>query len=340
MRSGSGVFSRSVLDLDCVAEAARIERHLSELVLRAARRRGVVLGISGGIDSSVTAALCVRALGPERVVGLMTPERESSADSERLAMVLATHLGIETAREDITGILDAAGCYRRRDEAVRSVVRDYGPGHTSKIVLPPLSPQSPYRIFSVVVNAPDGTQLRKRLTYRAYTEIVAASNFKQRVRKMMEYYHAERRSFVVAGTPNRLEYDQGFFVKLGDGAADVKPIAHLYKTHVYQLAAYLNIPDEIRERPPTTDTYSLSQSQEEFFFSVPYETLDLCMFGKDNGISAADISTAVGLSEPQVHSVLDDIDSKRVAAGYLHMPPNVLREADGAGLALPLLRRE
>ncbi len=329
------VFSRSILDLDCAAETARIEQHVRAAVVSAAKKRGVVLG---GIDSSVTAALCARALGPDRLIGLLTPERESSEDAERLAMVLANHLGIQTVREDITGILEQAGCYRRRDDAIRSVVPSYGPGYTSKIVLPPLGPETPYRIFSVVVRAPDGTETRTRLTYHTYNEIVAASNFKQRVRKMVEYYHAERRMYAVVGTPNRLEYDQGFFVKLGDGAADIKPIAHLYKSHVYQLAEYLDVPREIRQRPPTTDTYSMSQSQEEFFFSVPYDTLDLCMFGKDRGISAADISTVVNLPEDRVQSVLEDIDAKRLAARYLHMPPSVLTDPEDRGLAQPLMR--
>src|SRR5947207_2718078 len=127
------------------------------------------------------------------------------------------------------------------------------------------------RLYSIVIMAPDGTETKHRLTPESYLGIVAATNFKQRVRKMLEYYHADRLNYVVSGTPNRLEYDQGFFVKLGDGTADVKPIAHLYKSQVYQLAEYLGIPEGVRSRPPTTDTYSLPQGQDEFYFSLPYQ---------------------------------------------------------------------
>ena len=137
---------------------------------------------------------------------------------------------------------------------------------------------------------------------------------------MLEYYHADRLNFGVAGTPNRLEYDQGFFVKLGDGAADVKPIAHLYKTQVYQLAEYLEIPDEIIKRPPTTDTYSLPQGQDEFYFAVPYDKMDLCLYGKNNGISPEDVAEAGGLTTDQVQYIYGDIDRKRSTTRYLHLP--------------------
>ena len=156
---------------------------------------------------------------------------------------------------------------------------------------------------------------------KAYLEVVAATNFKQRTRKMLEYYHADRLNYAVAGTPNRLEYDQGFFVKLGDGAADVKPIAHLYKTQVYQLAEYLEVPPEIRKRPPTTDTYSMPQGQDEFYFSLPYDRMDLCLYGKNNGISTATVAGCLGLTAEQVQSVYDDIDTKRSTTRYLHLPP-------------------
>ncbi len=144
--------------------------------------------------------------------------------------MLADSLGIDSMLEEISPMLEAAGCYQRRDDAIRMVCPEYGPGYKSKIVLPSVIDSDSFRLYSVVVEAPDGTQTKHRLTTEAYLGIVAATNFKQRVRKMLEYYHADRLNYVATGTPNRLEYDQGFFVKLGDGAADVKPIAHLYKT--------------------------------------------------------------------------------------------------------------
>jgi len=285
------------------------------------KRKGVVLGLSGGIDSSVAAALCVRALGSERVLGLFMPEAESSPDTTRLAHLLADSLRIRTVLEDISPILKAAGCYQRRDDAIRKVVPEYHDGHKCKIVLPNFLDAPTYPFYSVVVRSPAGVETRARLTAEAFLGIVAASNFKQRTRKMIEYYHADRLNYAVVGTPNRLEYDQGFFVKNGDGAADLKPIAHLYKTQVYQLAKYLNVPHEIQGRQPTTDTYSLDQSQEEFYFAVPYDKMDLCLYARNHGLPAADVADATGLTAEQSERVYQLIDSKRNATRYLHMHP-------------------
>ena len=310
--------SASALRLDAAHEVERITDAVRTAVYSTLKRRGAVIGISGGIDSSVSAALCVRALGPKRVLGLLMPEADSAPESTVLGQLLGASLGIATIVDEITPILDAAGCYSRRDHAIRAVVPEYGPGCKSKIVLPNAAHHDGYSVFSVVVQFADGRQTNTRLTREAYLSILAATNFKQRVRKMMEYHYADRYQYAVIGTPNRLEYDQGFFVKLGDGAADVKPIAHLYKTQVYQLAEYLGIPEEIRRRPPTTDTYSLSQSQEEFFFSIPLDKLDLCLYGVNHGMAAAEVCQATGLTIQQVERVYRDLASKRRVSRYLH----------------------
>ncbi len=296
------------------------------MVYRGLHKRGAVIGLSGGIDSSVTAALCCEALGPERVVGLLMPEADSSEDTMDLSRLVGSFLGVELVLEDITPILEAVGCYQRRDAAIQQVIPSYGPGWRSKIVLPSVLGNDRYSVYSVVAESPDGERVEARLTADAYRGIVAATNFKQRTRKMLEYHHADRRDYAVAGTPNRLEYDQGFFVKLGDGAADVKPIAHLYKSQVFQLAEHLGLPEEIRGRPPTTDTYSLPQSQEEFYFSLPYEQMDLFLFADERGLPPADLVEATGLSLVDVERVLRDIDRKRTATTYLHLPPQLLRE--------------
>lgn len=279
------------------------------------------MGVSGGIDSSVVAALCTYALGKDRVIALFMPEAESAAENLVLGRMLTESLGIAAVTEDIAAILEGAGCYRRRDEAIRSVVPEYGEGYKCKITLPNLLANERYAIFSVVVESPAGETKKVRLPLNAYLGILAASNFKQRTRKMIEYYHADRLNYAVAGTPNRLEYDLGFFVKGGDGAADFKPIAHLYKSQVYQLAEHLGVPEEICRRPPTTDTYSLAQSQEEFYFSMPLEQMDLCLYGKDHGIDAEGMSAIVGLTAEQVNRAYAMIDSKRKMARYLHMRP-------------------
>ncbi len=317
-----------MLRIDPVVETERIASSIRETLATQLKRKGVVLGISGGIDSSVVAALCVQAVGRKRVVGLLMPEADSSEDSVALGVKLAENLGIQSILENITPVLEGAGCYRRRDEAIRRVVPEYGEGYKSKIILPSLLDEAVYAIFSIVVQSPAGDTKKVRLPLDAYRGVVSATNFKQRVRKMLEYYHADRLNFAVAGTPNRLEYDLGFFVKNGDGSADLKPIAHLYKSQVYQLAAYLGVPEEIQRRPPTTDTYSLEQSQEEFYFNMPLAKMDACLYGKNNGISPEDIASVVGFSPEQVARAYSIINSKRRAARYLQLPPILVSDTE------------
>jgi NAD+ synthase len=316
--------SLDALEIDAAEVADEISARLREVIGRSLRRKGAVVGLSGGIDSTVVAALCVRALGRERVLGVFTPESDSAADTLELSRLAASGLGIETVLEDITPVLDAVGCYRRRDEAIRAVIPDYGPGWKSKLALPSLLGTETLRVFFLVAESPEGERVEVRMPAEAYLTVVAATSFKQRTRKMIEYYHADRLNYAVVGTPNRLEYDQGFFVKNGDGAADVKPIAHLYKTQVYQLGEYLGVPAEIQERPPTTDTYSLPQSQEEFYFSLPYEKLDLCLYARNNDVPAAAVAEAVGLDSEDVDRVFADIDAKRRATRYLHLGPQLV----------------
>lgn len=326
----SAEFGMHVLDIDCERETERIAEVLRRY-LQTFRRKGYVVALSGGIDSSVTAALCVRAVGADRVLGLHMPERASAPETLRLSRAVSDTFGFDSVVEEIAATLEAVGCYQRYDEAVRRVVPDYGPGWRSKIVLPSVTQDDALRIYSIVVEDPDGVRSRHRLSTDAYLGVVAATNFKQRVRKMLEYHHADRLNYATTGTPNRLEYDQGFFVKLGDGAADVKPIAHLYKTQVYALAEFLGVPDEIRARPSTTDTYSLEQSQEEFYFSLPHDRMDLCLYARDHRIPLADVADAVGLTTEQVERVLRDIDQKRRSTRYLHEPAVLVEEIAAPG---------
>jgi NAD+ synthase len=316
-------FGPEALAIDVEAEVDRVGRVIREY-LTSTRRKGAVVALSGGIDSSVVAGLCTWALGPGRVFGLHMPEQDSAPETIRLSTSVSDAFGFESAVEDISPILTAVGCYQRRDDAVRKLVPEIGPGYRFKIVLPSVTDSEALRIYSIVVEAPDGTQIRKRLPIESYLSIVAATNFKQRVRKMLEYYHADRLNYVATGTPNRLEYDQGFFVKLGDGSADIKPIAHLYKSQVYAMAEFLGVPLEVRRRPSTTDTYSLPQSQEEFYFSLPYQRMDLCLYGKNIGAPLERIAEATGLTTAQVERVFRDIDQKRKTTQYLHLQPELI----------------
>ena len=289
--------------------------------LKRFRRRGYVIGVSGGIDSSVSLALCIRAIGKERVLSLQMPERHSAKETDTLSNLLIEKSNVNSITEPITGILEAVGFYERYNKSVCDVIPKYGPGWSSKITISNIFEKKGFTFFTLVVQSPTGEIFKKRLPAKIYLEIIAATNFKQRIRKMLEYYHADRINYAVVGTPNRLEYDQGFFVKNGDGSADIKPIAHLYKSQVYALAGHLEIPKEICTRPPTTDTYSMLQGQDEFYFSLPYEQMDICLFGKNNGYTPDAVAEATGLTIEQIIIIFKDIDTKRSTTQYLHTRP-------------------
>jgi NAD+ synthase len=314
-------FSSDILELDAQATIDDITAGIRMQVLGTLKRRGAVIGMSGGIDSSVCAALCKNALGKENVLGVLMPERDSSSESLSLGKILADQLGIRTVVENIAPVLEAVGCYDRQVEAIRKVFPEYGPGWKSKIVLPSILEGDRLNVSRLTVQLPSGEIKSERMPVGAYLQLVAATNFKQRTRKVLEYYHADRLNYAVCGTPNRLEYDQGFFVKGGDGAADIKPIAHLYKTQVYKIGKVLGLPGAIISSTPNTDTFSLPQSQEEFYFALPYEKLDLCLYAYNHGISSETVAPAVGLTPVQVQRVYKDIEAKRRGTRYLQMPP-------------------
>lgn len=313
----------SVLAIDLEAEAERIAQRLREIAARQLHRRGFVVAISGGIDSSACLALAVRALGPQRVFALILPERDSSDDSAVRAGLLAEHLGVRTETFDIAPTLEAIGCYRVRDAAVRNTLPDYGEGWKFKIVIDG-GLEGRINRFVLVAQDPDGAMHEREMALADYLAIVAATNFKQRIRKTLEYFHADRLNYAVIGTPNRLEYDQGFFVKNGDGAADAKPIAHLYKTQVYAMARHLGLPERVCAAIPTTDTYSLQQGQDEFYFALPHASMDLALWGLNHGIAAQRLTAALGLDKAQVEAVYEDIRAKRRSTAYLHSPPQLV----------------
>ena len=309
-----------VLDIDYAAEATRIAAWMVDTLVNKLHRRGVVIAMSGGIDSSACAALAVHALGPKKVFGILLPERDSSSFSLDRGRQLAEHLGIEYKVHDIAPALEGLRCYEERDDAIKQVFPAYGEGWKNKIVIAGGTERG-INFFKLVVQSPAGELHEARLPVREYLQIVAATNFKQRVRKTMDYFHADRLNYAVIGTPNRLEYDQGFFVKNGDGSADLKPIAHLYKTQVYAMARHLGLPDEICSAVPTTDTYTLAQGQDEFYFALPYQQMDIALWSHNHGRSAAELGGALGITEAQAQLVYADIEAKRRATGYLHASP-------------------
>lgn len=317
------IFSKDSIRIDPAAETARIVGELRK-TMRRLRRFGGVVGVSGGIDSAVALALAVRAFGAEKVVAVLMPEKDSSPVSEQLGRELCERYGVAAIKEDLTAALEGCGCYRRRDEAMKVVFPEYDPaaGYRSKIVISSnLLDEGTLNVFSLTIVTPDGHELSKPLPVAQFLQIVAASNYKQRTRMMTVYYHAESRNYAVIGTANRNEHDQGFFVKYGDGGVDIKTIGHLYKTQVYQLAEYLDVTEGIRKRTPTTDTYSAPQDQQEFFYRLPFETMDLLWFAEEHDVSPSEAAKVMGLTERQVARAYEDFKRKRAGTEYLRMPP-------------------
>lgn len=315
-------FDKNSLRIDAATVTEQLCNTIRTQIRSRLHKTGAVIGISGGIDSTVAAALCARALGPERVVGIMMPEKDSSPLSEQLARRLAAQFGFEAIKEDISGGLAGLGCYERRDQAIRSVFPEFDASWSAKITIPTnILEKDTFNFFHLTIMNKSGETKTTRMPLAAYLQVVASSNLKQRLRMTTLYYHAEKRNWAVIGTGNKDEHEQGFFVKYGDGGADLKPIAHLFKIQIYQLAEYLKVPREIIDRTPTTDTYSAEVTQEEFFFGLDFYKMDMLWYALEHEVPAEKAASVLGLTVEQVQHGYANIERKVKATEYLKLPP-------------------
>jgi len=311
-------FDLDILQINPAEETKKVADFVTNQVYKVFRRRGVVVGISGGIDSAVMTAIAVRALGKENVIGLILTEKESNPVSKLYASTYAEALGIEWREIDITPTVESVGCYHWRDEYIKNLIPDYNSDCKYNITLPTdLLDRNAYNFYVLQVKLPDGTIKKKRLNFESFRTITAFASIKIRSRMIHLYWEAERRNLVVAGTTNRTEFILGDFCKYGDGGTDIEALSHLYKDQIYQLAGYLGVPAEIVERTPSPDTFSLPVSDQEFYFRIPFDKLDLLLFAWEHRISSSKTSGVLSLSEDAVNRVFRDFTTKNRATDHL-----------------------
>ena len=324
-------FDPRVLKIDAAAEVQRISAFVAEEARAVLRRSGVVVGLSGGVDSAVMAGIAVQAVGAANVLTLILPERESNPISREYARKQARILGVEAREVDITPTVDAVGGYAWRDEYLKSLVPEYGPGCTYHISLPTdLLERDSYNLYVLRVRLPDGSLKTKRLTPESFRTLTAFASIKIRARMMHLYWESERRGFLVAGTTNRTEQILGDFCKYGDGGTDLEPLAHLYKNQVYQLAEILKVTREIKERVPSPDTFSLPVSDQEFYFRIPFAKLDFLLLAWEHKVSTQEAADVLDLAPAAVDRAFRDFTAKSRATAHLREMPHELRRVSPA----------
>jgi len=318
-------FNLDVLRIDPAQELQRLSQFLVEQVSGIFRRKGIVVGLSGGVDSACIAAIAVHALGKEKVVGLVLPETESNPISSEYATKHAQSLGIEHRQVAITGTVDSVVPYSARDAFIRKLVPEYQPGYKYNITLPTdLLEREALSFYRLQVQMPDDEIKRKRLSPEGFRTITSFANIKIRSRMLHLYAEAERRNLVVAGTTNRTEFLLGDFCKYGDGGTDIEPLSHLYKNQIYQLARHLEIIPEIIDRQPSPDTFSLPVSDQEFFFRIPFEKLDHLLYAWEREIPEDETAGVLNLPPEAVQRAYKDFASKHRATAHLRAMPHTL----------------
>ena len=308
-------FDRNVLEIENIERVIQsLQIFIHEQVNSNFRKRGVVIGISGGIDSAVAVKLCCGAVGKENVLGIILPEKESNPQSQEFAKKYCEKLGIKYEIEDITSILDSSEIYQTREKIVKKYFPDYNQSCKYRIVFSENFDSDGLSIPYLEVNDGNNQIHKIKLSLNDYFTITAATNIKHRIRMTRLYFHAEKNNFLVCGTTNKAEFQQGYFVKYGDGGVDIEPLANLYKTQIYQLGKYLEIPNEIIDRKASPDTWSFGVSDEEFFYSLPYEIVDLVLFAKEKSVTLNDICSTLDLKEEKVKRILNSIERKLQAS--------------------------
>ena len=288
------------------------------------KKKGVVIGLSGGIDSSVIAVLCLKALGSKNVLGVIMPEKESNPESMQFAQNLAKKFDITTNTIDITNVLDSFDVYNIRNFIKKKHYLDFDDRCEYRIVVPQdLIERDGIGFPYLEIKEHDKNILKIKLSYNDYLTMTAATTIKHRVRMINLYFQAEKNNFLVLGTTNKTEFVQGYYVKYGDGGVDVEPLIDLFKTQIFQLAEYLGIPEEIIKRKPSPDTWSFEVSDEEFFYRMPFGMFDIFWYYRENNLDVKTILEIFSLTDIQAKRILTDQERKWNYSKHLrNLPPS------------------
>lgn len=319
------IFNRDVLKIDPAEQLEKLSKFIVQQLTVAFRRKGIIVGMSGGVDSSCMAAIAVHAIGKAKVVGLVLPEVETNPVSSEYAIKHAQALGIEHREIDITSIVNSVVPYQWRDTFIQGLVPEYKPGYKYNISLPTdLLDRDTFSFYSLQVQMPDGQIKRKRLNLDEFHTITSFANIKIRARMLHLYAEAERRNLLVAGTTNRTEFLLGDFCKYGDGGTDIEPLTYLYKNQIYQIADHLGVIPEIIHRTPSPDTFSLPVSDQEFFFRIPFETLDHLLYAWEHEVPTSEAARVLDISEEGVKRAYRDFASKHRATAHVREGTHIL----------------
>ena len=289
------------------------------------QKKGVAVGLSGGIDSAITAALCTKSIGSEKILGLILPEKESDVNSKNLALQIAEKYNIETKSIDITNILESFGVYENKERIVKEKFPNYNEKCKYRVVVPPKLENNIGMPFLEILDN-ENTLHKLKISSFDFLNLTAATSIKHRVRMTMLYNYAEKNNFAVVGTTNKTEYLQGYFVKYGDGGSDIEPLVHLYKTQIYEIANFLKLPEKIINQDASPDVWSFKTSDEEFFYAVPYNIVDLILYARERNLSINDISKFSNLSSEKIEKLIQFQNQKQSKSQTMRENPHSIDE--------------
>jgi len=298
-----------------------IENFVKDEISKKFQKQGAIIGISGGIDSAVMAAICAKSIGSEQILGLIMPEKESDSTSQIFAKRLAEKFQIETKVIDITSILESFEVYKIKEQIVKEKFPDFNNNCKYRVAVPSKFSSSIGIPFLEILDN-ENKKHQFKISLSEFLTLTAASSIKHRVRMTMLYYYAEKNNFCVVGTTNKSEFLQGYFVKYGDGGTDIEPLTNLYKSQIYQIGQFLEIPHEILNNDPSPDIWSFSTSDEEFFYSVPYHIVDLILYARENNISKSEIQKISNLSLEQIENLIRFQNQKQIKSQHMREIPH------------------